>query len=367
MVTRGRAWLAPPIVALAIAGSLAGGFGGGQRTTAAAPAGWEAPACASSTPGDGVDRGVAWFRLEPVLDAEGWLVAQEVQLGMMGRATHVALLDAESFASGPRGGRIVIGTDDGKRSRVQVVDAAAGCATDAGTRRDVVRGAILAADGTRLIEHRVDRRSRADLGIWEVALAGGHDVRLLPGLPVDDEHGPTFATILLDGSAGELAAVSCGEAACRARVLDGSGGVRLTTGLGDPIGLAGGALIAYSPCASLPCGIERIDANGTRTEVAAGAGYAVLVEGDDPSLVIEQPDDPGGRLTVVAVGSGAARIVSGQPGLRLQPAAHRAFAGAETPAASVLLARDGRVGGDIAASRLLDIATGRIWVPGEEE
>ncbi|HET7727730.1 MAG TPA: hypothetical protein VFK54_10435 [Candidatus Limnocylindrales bacterium] len=354
-------------MALAIAGGFAGGFGGGLRTTDAAPAGWDAPPCPPAMPGDGADRGVGWFRLEPVLDAEGWLVAQEIQLGVMGGATHVALLDAESFASGPRGGRIVIGTDDGKRSRVHVVDAAAGCAVEAGTRRDVVRSAILSADGTRLIEHRVDRRSRADLGVWEVSLAGGHEVRLLAGLPADEAHGPTFSTVLVDGSEGELAAVSCGEAACRARVLDGSGGVRLTPGIGDPIGLARGALVVYAPCPSLPCGIERIDANGTRTELMAGAGHAVLAGGDDPSLVVEQPEDPGGHLTVVALDSGAVRAIAGPPGLRLQPAAHRAFAAAETPAASVLLARDGRVGGDIAASRLLDVATGRISVPGEEE
>lgn len=367
MVTRGRAWLGPPIVALAIAGGFAGSFGGGLRTTDAAPAGWEAPPCAPAPPGDGADRGLPWFRVEPVLDAEGWLVAQEVQLGVLGGATHVALLDAESFASGPRGGRIVIGTDDGKRSRVHVVDAAAGCATDTGTRRDVVRSAVLTADGTRLIEHRLDRRSRADLGIWEVSLAGGQDVRLLPGLPADEEHGATFATVLLSGSEGELAAVSCGEAACRARMLDGSGGVRLTPGLGDPIGLARGALIAYSPCPSLPCEIERIDANGTRTELVASAGPAVLAGGDDPSLVVEQPDDPGGRLAVLPLGSGVARTLAGPPGLRLQPVAHRAFAGAETPAGSVLLAPDGRVGRDPARTRLMDIVTGRIRVPGEEE
>jgi len=367
MVSRGRAWLGPPIVALAIAGGYAGGFGAGPGTTDAAPAGWEAPPCAPGTPGQDAGRVPAWFRLEPVLDAEGWLVGQEVELGVIGGAIQGGLLDAESFASGPRLGRVVVGTDDGKRSRVQVIDAGSGCATDAGTRRDVVRSAILTADATRLIEHRVDRRSRADLGVWEVALAGGSEVRLLPGLEPDDEHGPTFATILLAGGAGELAAVSCGEAACRARLVDGSGEVRLTPGLGDPIGVADGALVAYSPCPSLPCAIERVDADGTRTQLAAEAGQAVLVGGDDPSVVFEPVDEPAGRLTILSLRTGAARAVRGLPGLRLQPPAHRALAGVETPAASVLLAPDGRAGRDAAQTRLVDIMTGRITIPGEEE
>jgi hypothetical protein len=62
-----------------------------------------------------------------------------------------------------------------QESRLRLVDLGAGCAAELGEEAAVVRGAILARDGRSAWEHRVERTSRADLGIWvrEVAGRGG--------------------------------------------------------------------------------------------------------------------------------------------------------------------------------------------------
>ena len=139
-------------------------------------------------------------------------------------------LDAESFAAGPFGGTTLIGSDDGRRSRLSLVDAARGCAWPLVASRDVIRTATLAPDGTSLFEFRVDRQTRADLGVWRRALDGSAaPARVLAPIAADARFGPTWTTDLVwseDG--GTLAVQSCGEISCRVRILDPrDGGVRL--------------------------------------------------------------------------------------------------------------------------------------------
>src|SRR5450759_4222009 len=77
--------------------------------------------------------GAAWFSLDPDLDPEGSVAGQRLTLGdLAGGPARRLDLPPESFASGPVAGRILVGDDDGRMSRLRVVDVAAGCVTEIG-------------------------------------------------------------------------------------------------------------------------------------------------------------------------------------------------------------------------------------------
>ena len=186
---------------------------------------WEPSPCAGP-PRAGVTapRG-AWYQLDPVIEG-GARTGQRLAVGSAGLGSRTLTLDAESFAAGPFRGTVLVGTDDGRQSRLSLVDVDAGCAWSVGTSRDaVVRRATLAPDGATLFEFRVDRRSRADLGVWRRTLDGrGTAVRVLAPIGADAAFGKTWLTDFAwsdDGSS--LAVQSCGEIACRFRVLSARG------------------------------------------------------------------------------------------------------------------------------------------------
>ena len=108
----------------------------------------------------------------------------------------------------------------GPRSRLRVVDPARGCAWTIATEPAVIRSAIFATDGGSTWEHRVDRATRADLGVWRRPVGGGTASRVAPGLAPDVAHGRTFATDLRWAPDGRLVVASCGELACRTRLVD---------------------------------------------------------------------------------------------------------------------------------------------------
>ncbi len=121
-----------PIVAIALLG--APGAARPPSLGSGAPP-WQPPPC---TPAEGAvppPAGTAWFRLEPVLDRAGTLAGQRLTLGLVGATPRSVDLPPESFASGPVRGRVLVGDDDGSRSRLRVVDVARGCASDAGIER----------------------------------------------------------------------------------------------------------------------------------------------------------------------------------------------------------------------------------------
>jgi hypothetical protein len=239
---------------------------------------------------------------------------------------------------------VLVGDDDGQRSRLRLLDTGLGCWTALGTASDVIRSAVLAPDGARLFDHRVARATRRDLGTWQRIL-GGHAsaaARVLPGLPPDAAYGPTFSTSLLVAGDGRLVESACGERACRTRVLDpGTGAVATVNGTGPAAGLAGGRLVAFAPCDGLPCVVNAVD-------LASGAA-SPLDEADGP--VVAAPDGAGvvvladdGGLGVVRLGSGAADLrVPSTDGLAPVVASSTAISGIEAPHGQVAVAPGGRV------------------------
>ena len=227
----------------------------------------------------------AWFRLDPVLDGDGALSGQRLVVGRAGAtAARVLALPAESFAAGPYGAVILVGADDGSTSRLLALDVPGGCVTELAVSGDVVRRATISPDGTSLVEFRVDRRTRADLGTWKRSLGdherAGAPVRILPPIAPDGRFGRTFATDLGWSDDGSLVVQSCGEVACRTRAVGANGPVDVAVDepdLGMTLGLADGRLVSYLACRGLPCPIVVTDpATGGRRTVVDAAGPAVL-------------------------------------------------------------------------------------------
>lgn len=309
---------------------------------------WDPPAC---PPREAAATGTAaWFRLDAALDRSGWLTGWRLALGTGDGSSRARLdLPPESFASGPVGASILVGDDDGTRSRLRVVDARGRCASEAGRESaSVVRGAILARDGSAIFEHRVARDTRADEGVWRRPLGGGTAALVLPGIEPDPAYGPTFVTELRWAQDGRLIVASCGERACRVRVVAPSGGpVARVEAVGPVVGATRTALLAYRPCPGIPCPIESVDlAGGLRRIVVARAGAAALA---GRVLVHETPD---GTLRSVDLATGASRPLGVAAGLLPVRTGSAATSGISGDTREFVLAPGGRVTGPSGAVRL---------------
>jgi hypothetical protein len=353
-------WLRLAPLALAIA---AGAVGLGRLPAGAAgDPPWEPPPCDAGEDA-GPPGGAAWYRLDPVVDRQGALASVRLTAGTAGERGRWLALAPESFASGPVGGRILAGSDDGTASHLQLVDPGRGCTSAVADEAAVIRSAVLAPDGASILEHRVDRRTRADLGVWRRPLgpgraAAGEPVRVLPGVAPDSAHGRTFSTELLVAADGRLVVSSCGEVACRDRVLDPSDGRTWSVArVGPALGLDGGRLVARDACAGDPCGIVAVDlATGARSEVVDAASAAAL---DGATLVYEVS---GGRLVTLELATGRRSTPAEAGGIPLGRGS-LARAGAETVAGTVALAP----GGLPTAAGLRLVGTAALAAPNASE
>jgi hypothetical protein len=296
----------------------------------------------------------AWMRLDPTLDADGGLVGQRLSMGLHLRGSdRVMELPAESFAAGPFGQLLLVGADDGTASRLFTIDVATGCTASLARESDVIRRATISPDARAVYESRVDRSTRADLGIWRRPLdAPQPATRVLDPLPADGRFGRTFSTEFTWSLEGDrLVIQSCGAVACRTRVFDPGPHGRPTRLVADPalgslVGLAGGRAITYGACRGFPCPIVSVDIDsGARTPLSDAAGLAVLVgAGPDARLVHESGGSSDRRLRTVAPdGRGAEDLGPIPAGLRLTPDGASSEDGMRLPPDWVLLSPDGRV------------------------
>ena len=304
--------------------------------------------------------GNAWYRLDAVLDGVGTLVGERLSAGTANGTGWTADLPPESFASGPVRGTVLVGDDDGSRSRLRLLDAARGCWTDLAEEAAVIRSAVLSPDATVSWEHRVDRSTRADLGVWRRTVRGGlvdRVRRVLPALDPDTTYGPTFATDLSLAPDGRLVVASCGERACRTRVLDpGSGTVRTAGRTGPVLGVSGKRLVALTPCLGLPCPVVGIDLDtGDTRTIGTTAGPAVLAGADGSLLVVTTTDGTVAVSVAAEPGRGPDRV-AGSTGLAPVRRGSTATSGIETGPLAVAVAPGGDVAGP-ASARTLDPAS----------
>lgn len=368
-------WIGPGVIALGAMGSIAStAAGAGQRPwvphACDDEAGGRVAAARSAEPIELGDlRLEAWFRLDPQLDRAGALAGQRLALGTDGeRSSRIVDLPPESFAAGPFGRIVLVGADDGSISRLEAVDVAGKCSWAVAEESAVIRRATIDPAGETIYEMRVDRATRADLGIWTRPLDGSLPaVRILEPIDPDDRFGRTFATeFAWDASGARLAIQSCGETACRTRVIDPAGGTPRTVAepdLGTLVGLDGEVLVTYAACPGLPCPIVAVDLETGSREVLAEAGAVAVVTAtpDGPRLVHEVIDESGVALRSVSFdGSSVTDLGRLDDGLRLHPPASVAEAATRVPQGWVLLGPDGRLpgGGPDAQTRLRHVQDG---------
>jgi len=343
-------------------------------TTLGAPRRPWAPEACVGLPRIGAPAPGTWYRIDPVVEA-GARAGQRLALGRSGsRETRELALDAESFATGPFGGTVLVGSDDGGRSRLSLIDVARGCAWRLADSGDVVRTATLAPDGTTVFEHRVDRRTRADLGLWRRTLDGSTPAsRVLPPIVADARFGFTWLTDLAWSEDGRsLVVQSCGEVACRFRILDPrTGGVRLVAypGLGDIVGLAGDRLVAHGVCRGLPCPLLSLDVrDGSIVVLDHAAGQAVMSRaGDGRTIVVHEVGSAGHHLRLVAPDGRDPQLLDGDlEGRRLVAGAARSAGAAEHAPGWILFAPDGRLPIDGSLRPILRRVTDGRAVPLDE-
>lgn len=345
-----------PVAALAVLSAL--GLGRPPALIAADPP-WQPPPCGVADAAAGPrPAAIAWFRMDAVLDRTGTLAGTRLTVGVVGERSRHLDLPPESFASGPVLGRLLVGDDDGSSSRLRLLDVTRGCAIAVVSETDVIRSAVLSpVDGT-IWEHRVDRASRTDLGIWRRAADGRTATRALSGMPFDDRYGPTFATELRWTGDGRLGVASCGELACRSRVLDpATGRASSVEATGPMIGVDGDTVIAYEVCHGFPCPIIAVDTvTGRRTTLVEGAGAAALGGIGHGVLVYESAH---GVLETLDLRSGARRHVADSAGLLPVRDGSAATSAAGVPAGDVVVEPDGLVT-DPAGIRVLDPLTSTV-------
>lgn len=351
-------WVGPGVVALGAVGIIAStalGVGSRPWTPIACPGSPDdrvAAARDAGPPGFKEMRGTPWFGLDPSLDADGALRGQRLALSLDGERTARTLdLAAESFAAGPFGRIILTGSDDGRASRLQAIDVAGACAWAIADEAAVIRRATIDPAGAVIYEMRVDRASRADLGIWRRAMDGRTPaVRVLAPIADDGHFGRTFATEFTWDLAGDrLAVQSCGESACRTRVIaprSGTSAFLDAPDLGPVVGFDGDRLVTYGSCRGLPCPIIATDL-GTRVRrvLAEAAGSAVVVATPDGGRLVHETGVGSSRiLRSIALDGGQTMDLGAIPDdLRLLAPPVQAASGTRLPAAWILLAPEGGV------------------------
>jgi hypothetical protein len=311
---------------------------------------WDPPPCPAALPARTATTGT-WWRLDGQL-SEGRLVGQRLAVAGPG-VSRPRLLDLppESFAAGPFDGWILVGSDDGRRSMLRLIDPVRGCARTVGTSTAVIRRATLSTDRRMVIEMRVDRITRADLGIFRRPLAGPRPAeRLLPPIPTDARFGPTWTTeFTWDVDGRRLAVQSCGAIACRTRVVDPvTGAARLIADPdhGDLIGLAGDRLVLHEACGGLPCAIVAVDVTtGDQVPLLPDVGQAVLVRGaGGAATVVAETGRDGRDLRAMRLdGSGVTDLPRDRDGRRLVAGPSRVAGAVELQPDRYLLGPGGRV------------------------
>lgn len=376
METRWRRWLGPGVIALVAVASVA------STTLGAASKPWQPAACddtagartaaaTSALPPDlSTVRFEAWFRLDPLLDGRGALQGQRLAVGLDGEQTSRILdVPPESFAAGPFGRVVLVGTDDGTGSRLEALNVEAQCVWRVAEEATVIRRATIDPTGRTVYEFHVDRATRQDLGVWARPLDGSlAAVQVLGPIDPDDRFGRTYATeFSWDLTGSKLAVSSCGEAACRTRVFDPATGTVQSIDepdLGPLVGLAGDVIVTYGACPGLPCPLlaTAID-TGERSVLSDSGAVAVLVETDDgPRLVLEEGARAGMALRSVSLDRPSVTDLGPiAGGLRLHPAQTLADAGTDLPPGWVLLSQDGRIPatGPESGTQLRNVLDGR--------
>ena len=283
----------------------------------------------------------AWWKTVERLDAAGTLLGRRLSVGRASTVAGSLDVPAESAVSGPVGGLVVVAADDGSRSTVEVVSAATGCGLVIHETGAVVRTAVLDRRDRSVLAHLVDRATRADLGIWRLALvpAGASEARLVApplGGALASAVGTVWGTsLLLDAAGTHLAVQSCADLGCLTRIFDlahASNQPVVIRGAaeGPMLGFAGTTLVTWAACPGYPCALLAWDiGSGRSRELIASAGAAAMT-GDGRRLVALTADKSGSHAIELNPSTGRMSRLRGlAPGVRPLPTGPNATIGLE--------------------------------------
>ena len=198
----------------------------------------------------------------------------------------------------------------------------AGCAWLVDDRRDVIRTATMAPDGATVFETRVDRRTRADLGVWRRALDGSTPAGAGPaadrgGRPVraDLAHRARVERRRRRRWRCSRAARSRAASASSTRTVVACGSSR-TRRWATSSGSRDGRLVAHGACRGLPCPLLSMDvaSGGHGRPLDELAGQAVLsrdAEGGPSSSTRSGP--PATRCASSALDGRDPQLLQGDP------------------------------------------------------
>jgi hypothetical protein len=302
----------------------------------------------------------SWWKSVERLDAAGMLLGRRLSIGADSGTTGGVDLPAESSASGPVGGLIVVTADDGSRSTVRVLSAAAGCGIVIHETDAVVRTAILDRHDRSVIAHLVDRATRADLGTWRLAIApaGTTEARLVA--PPLGALAPTVGTVwgtglLLDTQGTHLAVQSCADLGCLTRIFDFGHSAEaplVVQGVaeGPMLGFAGRTLVTWAACPGYPCAILAWDPATSRSRNLLSAASAAAMTADGRRLVAIDADATGSHTVVLDPSSGhLSRLRGLAAGLRPLATGANATVGLEVGANEVAIGTPGAATSDAQA------------------
>ena len=160
---------------------------------------------------------VFWYDIAAKTDDQSALVGYLLTSGQLGSKPNDPLeLPTSAWASGPVGGLVLVGSDDGKQSTVQIVGPSS--AAILWTSKDIVwRGALL-PDGSAILA-LLTRDKREEGGIVHVG-SDGVPVQVVKRT-VPPTFGQTWSEELFISAASDVLAVQdCAPGSCRSRFYD---------------------------------------------------------------------------------------------------------------------------------------------------
>ena len=171
---------------------------------------------ATDTPDRAVGPEVGW---DSIVGADGAMRGYTLRLG--GSAWRAG---PRAFTEGPFGGTLIAGERSRAGTRMRLIDLAHRCTARTIELRALVYGSLLLDDGSMVVS-LVDRRSRAELGVWRIGAHGA----AVPSRIIAPPAGPQVTAVpreaSLYGSALGIRARWCAAGACvargRSRIVDG--------------------------------------------------------------------------------------------------------------------------------------------------
>lgn len=187
---------------------------------------------------------------------------------------------------------VAFGYFDGRRSRVELVDAESGVSEVLFESERPVHNAVVSRDRSTLYAVLLDTLARTESGVWAFDLTSGdtEGQMLLPATRFDPEKGGLVEELYLTPDDSLLVVRDCYRE-CRIRVVDLTNGKVRTLAQKLPAGTSAYGVtnqkIVFDANCELPCPFLALDlTTGQQTPVGWGCSAATVVDSTDGPLLV---------------------------------------------------------------------------------